>query len=219
MKFYAVAKGVVPGIYTDWATTQSMIKAVSGAIYKSFPTKELAEDFMKKATVQEKITEGSITNVCYTDGSYADEKCGFGVVVLRSSSLSSDLRNSDLRSSGILQKDKHVAYGQVPESVGCTNNVGELYAIYVALSLVKEDVIIYSDSRYSISCLTAYADTWTGKERTNQNLISAILHLMKGRIVKLEYVKAHCGIELNEEADMLANKGRLCQEELIIESV
>ncbi|ORO50284.1 RNase H1/viroplasmin domain-containing protein [Streptococcus oralis] len=35
-KFYAVAKGKVPGIYTTWLETEKQVTGFSGAVYKSF---------------------------------------------------------------------------------------------------------------------------------------------------------------------------------------
>ena len=45
-KYYAVAKGHNPGIYTDWTTTNENIKGFAGAIYKSFKTMEEAQEYI-----------------------------------------------------------------------------------------------------------------------------------------------------------------------------
>ena len=42
-KFYVVWSGRTPGIYTDWATCKAQVDGVAGAKYKSFPTRESAE--------------------------------------------------------------------------------------------------------------------------------------------------------------------------------
>ena len=42
-KYYAVVCGVVPGIYTDWPTTERMVKGYPGAIFKSFRSRVDAE--------------------------------------------------------------------------------------------------------------------------------------------------------------------------------
>jgi ribonuclease HI len=46
-KFYGVAAGRKPGVYTDWPTTQAQISGFSGAKHKSFKTKEEAEAFVR----------------------------------------------------------------------------------------------------------------------------------------------------------------------------
>lgn len=45
-KFYGVRKGHVPGVYTDWDTCRKMTAGFSGAVYKSFPTRQEAEAFV-----------------------------------------------------------------------------------------------------------------------------------------------------------------------------
>lgn len=198
MKYYAVVVGKTPGIYTDWPTAQSMVKGYPGALYKSFTSKSDAEDFMKKS-ISSKLIDSS-TPVAYTDGSYIDSAGGFGVIILLSDGT------------------KYTAYGRVP--LPATNNVAELYAIYVALSLIRDNINIYTDSQYSIGCLTTYIHSWMKdgwpSSVANKELIKTIYKLMEGRKVNFQHVKAHCGISLNEEADQLANKGRIITENLII---
>jgi len=204
MKYYAVVAGHVPGIYTDWPTTQSMVKGFSGAIYKSFNNREDADDFMRKSTVLTPISQPHThpvigRSIIYTDGSFANNACGFGVVIITSTG------------------DRFTSYGRVP--LEPTNNVAELYAIYVALSLVKGDVILYTDSRYSIACLTTYVHNWIKNGWTgvaNGDIIRGTFEQMQGRDVNLQYVPAHTGIDMNEEADQLANKGRMGTETLIV---
>ena len=47
-KYYAVAKGHNPGIYTDWITTNENVKGFAGAIYESFKTKEEAQEYLNE---------------------------------------------------------------------------------------------------------------------------------------------------------------------------
>lgn len=84
-----------------------------------------------------------------------------------------------------------------------TNNIAELEAIRVALSLIKKPelpVRIYSDSSYAIGLLTR---NW--KPKKNVELITSIKTLMKP-FKNLTFVKVegHSGIEDNERADFLA---------------
>ncbi|KAL3801051.1 hypothetical protein HJC23_002344 [Cyclotella cryptica] len=46
-KFYAVAKGRVPGIYNTWVECEAQVKGYQGARYKSFPTRDEAESFIR----------------------------------------------------------------------------------------------------------------------------------------------------------------------------
>lgn len=203
-KYYAVVSGRTPGIYTDWPTAEKMVKGFPGAIYKSFTKREDAETFVQASTAQTSQSHQSHSlpssdkTVIYTDGSFANSACGFGVVILTVT-------------------QKITAYGRVP--LPPTNNVAELYAVYVALSLVRGDVIIYTDSQYTIACLTTYVNDWIKNGWigvSNRNVIEGAFALMQNRKVVLQYVRAHAGIEFNEEADRLANQGRLQKEHLVV---
>ena len=208
VKYYAIVSGVKPGIYTDWRTAESMVKGFPGAIFKSFRTRTEAENFYKRSkhveptgikTSTKQILPLIDKTIVYTDGSFAGESCGFGVVIITN------------------KGDKITAYGKVP--LHPSNNVAELYAIYVALSMVTGDVVIYSDSRYAIGCLTSYVHHWVQNGWSgvaNRNIIEPTYNLTKGRNVTFTHVPAHSGIELNEEADELANRGRLSGEQLVI---
>lgn len=205
MKYYAVVSGRTPGIYDKWSIAESMVKGFPGAIYKGFSSRNEAEAFMQASTVNKTISHHPQTlplvnkTTIYTDGSFKDRACGFGIVILTSNN------------------EKITAYGRVP--LEPTNNVAELYAIYVALSLVKGDVVVYTDSRYAIACLTTYVHGWITSGWVgvaNRNIIEGAYSLMIGRNVSFQYVPAHTGIELNEEADSLANQGRMGTDPLVI---
>ena len=43
VKYYAVAVGKKPGIYTKWDECKAMVHGFPGAVYKSFKTLEEAE--------------------------------------------------------------------------------------------------------------------------------------------------------------------------------
>lgn len=99
-----------------------------------------------------------------------------------------------------------------------TNNEMELMAIYQGLKAVKNwkyPVIVYSDSQYSINCVSVWAKAWerrgwrtaTGQPVKNAALISSIVKLAEGRVI-FKWVKGHIGIEHNERADVLATQGR-----------
>ena len=99
-----------------------------------------------------------------------------------------------------------------------TNNIAELNALYKALLLASEQntsekVIILSDSKYSIDCITTWAygwkkNNWTKKsgEIKNLELIKNAHNLyeqIKNKII-IKHVKGHAGIEGNELADRMA---------------
>ena len=81
----------------------------------------------------------------------------------------------------------------------------------------KEDIIIHTDSQYSIDCVTDWCHNWIkngwktskGKDVLNKELIVDILNLMKDRNVLFKHVYAHIGIKHNERVDTLAKLGTL----------
>lgn len=100
-KFYAVKKGRVPGVYTNWDACKAQVMGVSGAIYKGFPTKEEAEKFAGISEVEkyedsetgmehvqpdiEDVLQGKEkeTAVAYVDGSYHNgtKEFSYGAVI------------------------------------------------------------------------------------------------------------------------------------------
>jgi hypothetical protein len=55
--YYAVAKGRVPGVYTDWGQASKQVNGFSGALHKKFKSRVDGEGFVKK--YREPETDGS----------------------------------------------------------------------------------------------------------------------------------------------------------------
>jgi ribonuclease HI len=129
--------------------------------------------------------------VCFTDGACKGNPgpCGSGAVV----------RLPDGR-----RLEGHLALGEA------TNNVGELSAIDLALSLLEQaglerstSVEILTDSQYAHGLLSL---GW--KARANGELVQRIRERLKGWPAhRLHWIAGHVGIEENERADQLANMG------------
>lgn len=117
-----------------------------------------------------------------------------------------------------------------PFEGACTNQRTELCAILKALRLIKENnffkkrnqIIIYSDSQYSINCITKWADKWkengwkttTGSDVANQDFIK-IIHKYYTKYkpyITFIHVVAHTNATddismANAVADRLATEG------------
>lgn len=103
---------------------------------------------------------------------------------------------------------------RLPTTLSQTNNCAELMAILMALqeSIGHEgDVVIFSDSLYSINTLTEWIYSWTDIEaRPNGPLMLSIIELLLKRkkhtngTVYLRKVAAHSGDPGNDMADHLA---------------
>lgn len=108
-----------------------------------------------------------------------------------------------------------------------TNQRAELYAIYKALTQITENyefkkILIYSDSLYSIRCVTLWIKNWeknnwigtNKKEIKNLDIIKPIYDIINkhnGKII-FRHVKAHTGNDtiesiFNARADTLACEG------------
>ena len=70
-KFYAVKRGVRPGVYETWSACEPLVKGFPGAIYKSFPTRQEAEAFVggECVTEESKHTDENMV-YAFVDGSY-----------------------------------------------------------------------------------------------------------------------------------------------------
>jgi ribonuclease HI len=117
----------------------------------------------------------------------------------------------------LLYKDKvKEIYGG---SKNTTNNIMELTAVIKALEIINTTSIpieVYSDSEYIVSGMNQWIMNWVKngwrksnkKPVENKDLWIRLNELVsKQQSVAFHKVKGHNGIELNERADALANKG------------
>jgi ribonuclease HI len=96
----------------------------------------------------------------------------------------------------------------VPDTQEQTNNRAELSAILLAVTTLQDrgeidcDLVIYSDSEYSINCLTTWLTGWmnrgwktaAGKDVLHQDLIKdTTSRLSKFKSHRFVHVKAHTG--------------------------
>ncbi|MDR0788617.1 MAG: ribonuclease HI [Bifidobacteriaceae bacterium] len=98
-----------------------------------------------------------------------------------------------------------------------TNQIAELTAIREALKNIDSttDIIIETDSSYSIKCLTEWIlgwkkNNWKNSQKKpvkNADLIREIDGMIAGRTgsTSFKWVKGHAGNEFNEIADTLAS--------------
>ena len=143
-KFYVVWKGVNPGIYTSWTDCQLQIKNYKGAMFKSFATREEAEQALaspaytalrKSAQPKEKgrLPEGFDTNCLAVDAA-----------------CSGNPGKMEYRGVYVLTGQEVFHFGPVYG----TNNIGEFLAIVHGLALLKQKNIqmtVYSDSVNALS--------------------------------------------------------------------
>jgi ribonuclease HI len=216
-KFYAVRKGLNPGIYTTWEETAAQVQGFKGAQYRGFATHKEAMAYLRGesiAYVQSSLlapepeppaqpaprdASGLKQVIVYTDGGCISNPGpgGYGIVMIYN--------------------------GQRREMSGgfrrTTNNRMELTACIVALETLKESVqaTIYSDSSYLVNAMTAgWALRWRqmGWQRKagpvpNADLWIRLLDLAARHDLRFEWVQGHAGNPENERCDQLATAAML----------
>lgn len=207
VKFYAIKRGYTTGIFTDWNVCKQYVIGYPNAKYKSFPTMSDANTYLNNLKMEStdlehtflKSSNGENKYVIYTDGSCVGNTGGYGIVIVKDEIIVDEYQ------------------GKVPTK--STNNIAELYAVLQSLKMIdlNDEVIIRTDSKYVIGCLTNWINRWKvngfltskGKPIENKELIVEIHELLKEKHVIFEHVFGHTGNIFNERADYLANMGRL----------
>lgn len=113
----------------------------------------------------------------------------------------------------VIENGKPVALGSEKES---SNIRMEGKAMISAIKLAgDEGCEIHSDSEFWINVLTKWAPTWKKNGWTKKNgeiknldIVKELFELYEKYPVKLIWVRGHIGTELNELADLWANKAR-----------
>ncbi len=105
-------------------------------------------------------------------------------------------------------------HGGEPET---TNNRMELRAAIEALNALKgaRAVILHTDSKYVMDGIMKWMPAWkkrgwktaNKKAVKNQDLWQALDEAVSRHEIKWNWVRGHTGVDGNEEADALANRG------------
>ncbi|MBR5803471.1 MAG: ribonuclease H family protein [Bacteroidaceae bacterium] len=164
-KYYVVWHGVEPGIYTDWDACKQQINGFEGAIYKSFSTREEAEEAYNSSPyiyiTRAKKNAGDNSKVAMNGSQVVTPPTDRTDTVLplplevQAESLAVDAACSGnpgpMEYRGVYLRTGQVVFHFGP--VHGTNNIGEFLAIVHALALMKQKGVnmpIYSDSRNAI---------------------------------------------------------------------
>lgn len=150
-KFYVVWAGVNPGIYTSWTDCQLQVKGYEGAKFKSFETRDEAEQAL--ASSPDAYLKAGPSVASSGRQRSADAPLPAEVIA---NSLAVDAACSG--NPGQMEyRGVHVGSGQQVFHFGPmygTNNIGEFLALVHGLALLKQkgfDMPLYSDSRNAIS--------------------------------------------------------------------
>ena len=165
-KYYVVWSGHHPGVYETWMECKHQVDGFNGAVYKSFPTKELAE--IAFGENPKKYLGQDMRSVAMTDL----EKAVIGLPVPDSIAVDAACSGNpgDLEFRGVHVKSGKILFqrGVYPDG---TVNIGEFLALVLGLIYLNKNnltVPIYTDSKTAIAWVRN-KKAKTTLERTPQN--------------------------------------------------
>ena len=184
-KFYTVWLGRVPGVYASWKECEVQINGFENAVYKSFATKEEAEDALNNNSAdyigirrinpvdsdeQKNLVGEPLENTICVDGAW-------------------NTATNATEYQGVLFPSKIPMFHGGPFSAG-TNNIAEFLAIVHALTVCAKDKsikAIYSDSNTAITWVNNKKPaTKIARTEVNAQIIS-ILRRAEDWLVKNNY--------------------------------
>ncbi len=228
-KFYAVARGRNPGIYTQWfgeTGAEAQIKGFPRARFKGFPTLKEAREWLDTPDDRKKTTPSQPPKNRQADLPF--HKTRLPVSDMRGCPPATE-RSEEV----IMYTDGACTGNPGPGGYGTvilcgenrielsggyrmtTNNRMELTAIIQGLASLKTPsrVRVYSDSKYVVDAITkGWAKKWQargwvkydGAPAKNPDLWNTLLDLLEFHDVNLIWVKGHAGNIENERCDQLA---------------
>lgn len=192
-KYYAVKAGYIPGIYKSWDDCKKQTDGFSGAIYKSFKTKEEAEAFLGSSTniPPKKEEENCLSEaIAYVDGSYDDSQKAFAYGVV-------------LFYNGI---EKHFARKMSDGNLIDMRNVaGEIKAAECAMQFCLDHNIKSLDIYHDYEGIAKWCTGEWKASKTGTQLYKQFYNDIKDHIcIRFFKVKGHSGDKYNDLADQLA---------------
>lgn len=187
-KFYAVRDGRQIGIFNTWEDCKKQVDGFSGAVYKSFLTREDAEAFIKNEEKSADIPADCA--VAYVDGSYlhSEKKFSFGAILFHNGT----------------EKQFKAAFSD-SDLVTMRNVAGEIKGAEFIMQYCAENNIPAVDIYYDYAGIEKWC---TGEWQTNKDGTKAYraAYLKYSKQIKISFhkVKGHSGNKYNDLVDLLA---------------
>jgi ribonuclease H-related protein len=231
-KYYAVRAGRIIGIYTKWSECEDQVKGFSGAIYKSFPTREQAREFMNSkdkpaSMIKQRVVENSSDKQRAQENSLADRR-----VIENSSDKQRARENSlDIYTDGsdnnglrlgayceyngprYLSKkiDRALLKTWGINNTHCSNPTAEFIAFGEVLRILNKN----EDEAAQFDLITFHIDyvgvknwmsgDWNTKEEHIKSIKERCILLIGKLNIEIKWVRGHSGVYGNEMADKMAS--------------
>ncbi|CAL3966976.1 hypothetical protein PZA11_003416 [Diplocarpon coronariae] len=225
-KFYGVAVGHKPGVYTEWTEAQMQILGAEKPKYKKFDNRKEAEAFVKSGGIIP-VKKAAMAAMKDEDNSYGrtakKQKSSSVLRVYTDGSALGNGKTGAIAGVGVffgVGDERNVS--EPLEGKIQTNNRAELTGVLRALEIAPEnrDMEIVTDSSYAINCVTLWYKSWAcrgwrknnGEQAENQDLIKDIRKLIDtrdalGKDTQFTWIKGHNDDPGNTAADRLAVAG------------
>ena len=207
MKYYAVKVGKTIGIFDTWDECNESIKGVSGAKYKSFPSREEAEAYLGNIDfwgeiIKKDLIQGYVVAFC--DGSFDSslQRYSYGVSIIYDGFKESEI----------------CGYHNNPKYLSSGNVIGEILGVFNALDWALSNgyskIKIYHDYEG--------LEKWiTGEWKAESEVATMYVSVFKKNyadILQVEFnkVKGHGNNKYNDKADELAKKALVDRSKYVI---
>ncbi|GAB6093252.1 ribonuclease H family protein [Furfurilactobacillus curtus] len=227
-KFYAIAKGKVPGIYTTWSQAKQQVDSVAGARYKSFPTRQEAQAWLDTGgKYQTQVSANAATShvgINRVRGPQPDEIVIYSDGGSRNTGnvAGGHVRDGDPAAWAYLVQTPTDRYFDSQGEFGATNNKMELTGLLTALRALvatgkqQESIVAVLDSKYVLDAITKrWLAGWqrrgwrksNGEVVANQALWQAMSQVLpQFKQLRFEWTKGHADNRGNVFVDELLNR-------------
>lgn len=174
-KYYVVWKGKKTGVFDSWPACQAQIQGFTGALYKSFTSREAAEKAFQDNPYAH-IGQGSPSKAGENSPQIPSK---IGKPILESIAVDAACSGNPgvLEYRGVNTSTGEELFHQGPFPQG-TNNIGEFLAIVHGLAYLKQrnsNLLIYSDSKIAMGWVRKKAvKTTLLKNKKNEKLFELI---------------------------------------------
>lgn len=206
-KFYAIKKGLIPGIYENWDEAKTQVSGFPSAEYKGFMTREEAEAYLGGASLTSNEEDANGSSVKKDTGSLDGYELPYAFV-----DGSFNIESKVYGCGGFLFDDKNErhpiqASGSDEEMASMRNVAGEILgatlAIKKAIELGLPKLTIY----YDYEGIKHWAEqTWKRNKKGTMEYAEFVASVRNQIRLEFVHVKAHTGIPGNEEADQMAKE-------------